>query len=116
MEEAKPAIGAKGIAIKAVTSLADIAIAQYAAVYAFCIGLADAALFMWRAMLDTFSRDFELREFFYQCYSIGYKSLPLISVTGTIMGLVLTIQSRPVMISFGAVGMLPGMVAVSLVN
>ena len=116
MEESKPAIGAKGFAIKAVTSLADIAIAQYAAVYAFCIGLADAALFMWRAMLDTFSRDFELREFFYQCYSIGYKSLPLISVTGTIMGLVLTIQSRPVMISFGAVGMLPGMVAVSLVR
>ena len=32
------------------------------------------------------------------------------------MGLVLTIQSRPVMITFGAVGMLPGMVAVSLVR
>jgi phospholipid/cholesterol/gamma-HCH transport system permease protein len=71
---------------------------------------------MWRIVQDTFSRDFELKEFLYQCYSIGYKTLPLISVTGTIIGLVLTIQSRPVMISFGAVGMLPGMVAVSLVR
>src|SRR5690606_26703765 len=55
-------------------------------------------------------------EFFYQCYKIGYKSLPLISITGAVMGLVLTIQSRPVLVEFGAVSMLPGMVAVSLIR
>ena len=32
------------------------------------------------------------------------------------MGLVLTIQSRPVLVDFGAVTMLPGMVAVSLIR
>lgn len=32
------------------------------------------------------------------------------------MGLVLTIQSRPVLVSFGAVTMLPGMVAVSIIR
>lgn len=32
------------------------------------------------------------------------------------MGLVLTIQSRPVLVDFGAVSMLPGMVAVSLIR
>ena len=42
--------------------------------------------------------------------------MPLISVTGAIMGLVLTIQSRPVLVDFGAVSMLPGMVAVSLIR
>jgi phospholipid/cholesterol/gamma-HCH transport system permease protein len=65
---------------------------------------------------ETFSRDFEFKEFLRQCFQIGYKSLPLISVTGTIMGLVLTIQSRPVLVNFGAVTMLPGMVAVSLIR
>jgi phospholipid/cholesterol/gamma-HCH transport system permease protein len=67
-------------------------------------------------MNETFSGNFEFKEFFRQCFKIGYKTLPLISVTGIIMGLVLTIQSRPVLAEFGAVNMLPGMVAVSLIR
>ncbi|MBL0259412.1 MAG: ABC transporter permease [Bacteroidetes bacterium] len=63
-----------------------------------------------------FTRHFEWKEFFLQCFQIGNKSLPLISITGAIMGLVLTIQSRPVLVDFGAVTMLPGMVAVSLIR
>ncbi|MDD2281179.1 MAG: ABC transporter permease [Bacteroidales bacterium] len=73
-------------------------------------------LFMLRIIKATFSRDFEFREFFRQCFQIGYKSLPLISITGFIVGLVLTIQSRPTLVNFGAVSMLPGMVAVSLIR
>jgi phospholipid/cholesterol/gamma-HCH transport system permease protein len=65
---------------------------------------------------ETFSRHFEFREFLHQCFQIGYKSLPLVSITGAIMGLVLTIQSRPVLVDFGAETMLPGMVAVSLIR
>ncbi len=42
--------------------------------------------------------------------------MPLVSVTGLIMGLVLTIQSRPVLVDFGAVTLLPGMVAVSIIR
>jgi len=77
---------------------------------------ADVILFMTHLIQETFSRKFEWREFFSQCFKIGYKSLPLISVTGTIMGLVLTIQSRPVLMNFGAETILPGMVAVSLIR
>lgn len=76
----------------------------------------DVTLFIVAFFRETFSTGFEFREFFYQCYKIGYKSLPLISITGAIMGLVLTIQSRPVLVDFGAVSMLPGMVAVSLIR
>jgi phospholipid/cholesterol/gamma-HCH transport system permease protein len=47
---------------------------------------------------------------------IGYKSLGLVTVTGFIMGLVLTIQSRPTLARFGAEAWLPGMVAVSLIR
>jgi phospholipid/cholesterol/gamma-HCH transport system permease protein len=65
---------------------------------------------------ETFTGRFEFREFLFQCYKIGYKTLPLISITGAIMGLVLTIQSRPTLSDFGAVSLLPGMVAVSLIR
>jgi len=77
---------------------------------------ADAFLFLVLIARETFSRDFEWREFMHQCFQIGYKSLPLVSITGAIMGLVLTIQSRPVLVDFGAETMLPGMVAVSLIR
>jgi phospholipid/cholesterol/gamma-HCH transport system permease protein len=78
--------------------------------------VADVSLFIVQVIKETFSRDFEWKEFFRQCYQIGYKTLPLITVTGAIMGLVLTIQSRPVLVDFGAVSLLPGMVAVSLIR
>lgn len=59
---------------------------------------------------------YEVKEFIRQCYSIGYKSLPLVTITGFIMGLVLTIQSRPTLAEFGAESWLPGMVALSLIR
>jgi phospholipid/cholesterol/gamma-HCH transport system permease protein len=82
----------------------------------FLTEVANIFLFISRTTKETFSRDFEFREFLRQCFQIGYKTLPLVSVTGIIMGLVLTIQSRPALLSFGAVAMLPGMVAVSLIR
>jgi phospholipid/cholesterol/gamma-HCH transport system permease protein len=82
----------------------------------FLTDIADGFLFLTRVTRETFSRQFEFREFLHQCYQIGYKTLPLISVTGIIIGLVLTIQTRPALLSFGAVGLLPGMVAISLIR
>jgi phospholipid/cholesterol/gamma-HCH transport system permease protein len=82
----------------------------------FLTQIADVALFIVRIIQATFSRNFEFKEFLRQCFQIGYKTLPLISVTGAIMGLVLTIQSRPVLVDFGAVTLLPGMVAISLIR
>jgi phospholipid/cholesterol/gamma-HCH transport system permease protein len=82
----------------------------------FLLEIADISIFMSRVFKETFSRDFEFTEFLRQCFQIGYKSLPLISVTGIIIGLVLTIQSRPALVDFGAVSLLPGMVALSLIR
>ena len=84
--------------------------------FTFLEEIADIFTFIQVIIKETFSRDFEFKEFFYQCFQIGYKTLPLIAITGTIMGLVLTIQSRPVLADFGAVSMLPGMIAVSLIR
>jgi phospholipid/cholesterol/gamma-HCH transport system permease protein len=82
----------------------------------FFAGGADFFLFMYQTTRETFSRHFEFKEFLRQCYLIGVKTLPLISLTGIIMGLVLTIQSRPVLVEFGAVSVLPGMVALSIIR
>ncbi len=82
----------------------------------FLVEVSNVFIFLGLIIRETFSKDFEFKEFLRQCFQIGYKSLPLISITGTIMGLVLTIQSRPVLIDFGAVSLLPGMVAESLIK
>jgi len=80
------------------------------------ITLADVFLFIGQVFRNTFARGFEFREFAKQCFQIGNKSLGLISITGIIIGLVLTIQSRPVLVDFGAVNMLPSMVTISLLR
>jgi phospholipid/cholesterol/gamma-HCH transport system permease protein len=82
----------------------------------FLTDFADFVLFSLRIFKEIFTGNFEFKEFFTQCYKIGYKTLPLISITGAIMGLVLTIQSRPTLSDFGAVSLLPGMVTVSLIR
>ncbi|MES2795894.1 MAG: ABC transporter permease [Bacteroidota bacterium] len=74
------------------------------------------AQFMVRFFKEVFKPPFETKEFFRQCYLIGYKSLPLVGITGFIMGLVLTLQSRPTLAQFGAESWLPGMVALSLIK
>ena len=74
------------------------------------------SLFIGRFFKEIFKPPFQINEFIRQCYAIGYKSLPLVTITGFIMGLVLTIQSRPTMIKFGAESWLPSMVSLSLIR
>ncbi len=65
---------------------------------------------------ELFKPPYEFNELLKQSYLIGYKSFPLVAVTGFIMGLVLTIQSRPTLAQFGAESWLPAMVAVSMIR
>jgi len=74
------------------------------------------SLFTGRFFKEILKPPFQINEFIRQCYAIGYKSLPLVSITGFIMGLVLTIQSRPTMTKFGAESWLPSMVSLSLIR
>lgn len=74
------------------------------------------SIFIGRFFSELFVPPFQFNEFIRQCYTIGYKSLPLVSITGFIMGLVLTIQSRPTMTKFGAESWLPSMVSLSLIR
>ncbi|MFV8370050.1 MlaE family ABC transporter permease [Flavobacterium sp. LB2R40] len=73
-------------------------------------------LFAARFFKEVIKPPYEMKEFIKQCYIIGYKSLPLVTITGFIMGLVLTLQSRPTLAKFGAESWLPSMVALSLIR
>ena len=76
----------------------------------------NVTIFTTRFFKEIIKMPFQINEFFRQCYAIGYKSLPLVSITGFIMGLVLTIQSRPTLTKFGAESWLPSMVSLSLIR
>jgi len=72
--------------------------------------------FSARFFKEGFKPRYEFSEFIRQCFWVGYKSLPLVGITAFIIGLVMTIQSRPTLVEFGAESMLPYMVSVSLVR
>ncbi|HXB11913.1 MAG TPA: ABC transporter permease [Bacteroidia bacterium] len=73
-------------------------------------------LFTGRFFKEAIKPPYEFGEFAKQCYLVGNKSFLLIAITAFIMGLVLTIQSRPVLAEFGAQSWLPAMVGVSIVR
>lgn len=80
------------------------------------IEFAEILLFTWRFFKELVKPPYEFNEFIKQSFLIGYKSVPLIAVTGLIMGLVLTIQSRPTLAAFGAESWLPSMVSISIIR
>lgn len=74
------------------------------------------AAFAARFFREAFSRPFEFREFLRQCYNMGNKSFFLVGVTGFILGLVFTLQTRPTLMEFGAVSWMPSMISISIVR
>ena len=82
----------------------------------FFAEIGDMAFFAGRFFRELFSRPFEFKELIRQCYNIGYRSLPLVCVTGFILGLVLTLQTRPTLMEFGAQSWMPSMVSISIVR
>lgn len=100
---------------KHVVKLSEKSIEKTQKANVFFLGVGDFCMFVVSTVKEAFSFDFEFKEFLRQCFQIGNKTLPLISITGVIVGLVLTIQSRPALVDFGAVSILPGMVALSII-
>jgi phospholipid/cholesterol/gamma-HCH transport system permease protein len=82
----------------------------------YFIDVYDAYKFVIRFFREVFIPPFHLRAIIAQCYEIGVKSLPLISVTGFIIGIVFTKQSRPSLESFGAASWLPNLIGIAIVR
>jgi phospholipid/cholesterol/gamma-HCH transport system permease protein len=72
--------------------------------------------FVFRFFREWYRPRYEVREFFRQCFIIGYRSLPLVGLTGFIMGLVLTMQLRPSLVDYGVESQLPAMVGIAIIR
>lgn len=82
----------------------------------FFIEIGELSLFAHRFFKESISKPFEFKELLRQCYNMGNRSLVLVGVTGFILGLVFTLQSRPTLMEFGAVSWMPSMVSISIVR
>ena len=72
--------------------------------------------FAWQFFQELFKPPFEFKEFLRQCFLLGNKSIFLVAVTGFIMGVVFTLQTRPTMMEFGAEDFMPAMIGLSIVR
>jgi phospholipid/cholesterol/gamma-HCH transport system permease protein len=82
----------------------------------FFIEVGELSIFAGRYFKELLTLPFEFKELLRQCYNMGNKSLLLVSVTGFILGLVFTMQSRPTLMEFGAESWMPSMVSLSIVR
>lgn len=82
----------------------------------FLYEIGDLSQFASRFFKESIKKPFEFKEFLRQCYNMGNRSLLLVGVTGFIIGLVFTLQSRPTLEQFGATSWIPAMVSVSIIR
>ena len=79
-------------------------------------GVYNAWLFVKRFFREAFKPPFHIGEIISQCYEIGLRSLPLITLTGFVTGIVFTKQSRPSLSEFGATSWLPSLISIAIVR
>jgi len=79
-------------------------------------GIYDACIFIALFFKQVFKPPFHFRQVIDQCYEVGLKSLPLITLTGFVTGVVFTKQSRPSLEIFGAASWLPSLISIALVR
>ncbi len=72
--------------------------------------------FIIRFFKEAFVPPFEFKEIVRQCYEVGVRSFTLISLTGFIVGLIFTKQSRPSLEVFGASSWLPSLVSIAIMR
>src|ERR1700761_3688169 len=82
----------------------------------FFISLYDIHKFILRFFKELFLPPYEWKEVMRQCYEVGVRSFTLISLTGFIVGLIFTKQSRPSLQNFGATSWLPSLVSIAIMR
>ena len=76
----------------------------------------ELGVFFWRVARAAVTPPFEFRELFRQCDEIGSKSLPLIALAGSAIGVVLSMELRYSLVRFGAKALLPAAIAFSVIH
>ncbi len=82
----------------------------------FAVAVYDRALFVARFFLELVRPPWHVRAVIDQCIEVGIRSLPLVSLTGFVIGIVFTKQSRPSLEAFGASSWLPSLITIAIVR
>lgn len=76
----------------------------------------DVALFGARALYQAVLPPYEFKETWRHVYEIGWRSLPLIALSGFAIGVVLSMHTRASLERFGAEAMIPAGLAIALIR
>ncbi len=76
----------------------------------------DVSVFALKAAREMFVPPFEIRETLRQVYELGFRSAPLIAVSGLAIGVVLSMHTRASLERFGAEALIPSGLAIALVR
>ncbi len=82
----------------------------------FFVSMTRINAFIIRFFREAFMPPFEFKEVIRQCFEVGVRSFTLISLTGFIVGVIFTKQSRPSLASFGATSWLPSLVSIAILR
>jgi len=83
---------------------------------AFFLSVNKAFKFFKQFFKQVFITPFHISEVINQCFEIGLRALPLITLTGFIIGIVFTKQSRPALEEFGAASWLPSLMGIAILK
>ena len=82
----------------------------------FFLTVAGITQFTGQFFKEVWKPPYELGEILKQSYNLGVNSLSLVSISGFIMGIVLTLQTRPTLSEFGAESYIPAMVSIAIIR
>lgn len=80
----------------------------------FFHSVGEIGIFGFRAVRDAFRPPFEFGEMLNQLVEIGWRTGPLVIITGFAFGVVIALETRSSMMSFGAEAMIPEAISLGL--
>ena len=76
----------------------------------------ELGVFCFKLLRSMFLPPYEGGEFAHQLDELGSKSLPLVALAGAATGVVLSLETRDSLVSFGAKSLLPALLVVSIIK
>ena len=76
----------------------------------------ELGIFVWQVLRAACTPPFQIAEFVRQLDEIGAKSLPLVALAGSAVGVVLALEARYSLVRFGAKSLLPSAIVFSVVT
>ncbi len=85
-------------------------------IYNFFVMITGLTIFSMEYFKNLFVPPYDISEIKKHMDELGVKTFPIVSVTGLVIGVVLALQSQPILVKFGAADFLPKMVALSVIR